>query len=329
MLSLFKKFFFLYVFTIGISCGTKVDKSYIEIRGEAQGTTFFINYYDSLQRDFTSDFVNILNDFDDELSTYKNNSLINRFNEENELINLDSTTYFNYCFEKSSYWKFKMNGFFDPAIKHIIDYGKQYSDSMSSDILDLDRTIGSQNNILTKKDTIVKLDFNAIAQGYSVDVLSDFLEQNGIHNYMVEIGGEIRVAGKNKNENNWLIAIESPKSLVSDRKYEQILSLTDVSIATSGSYRKYKELDGVKYSHAINPFTGKGVTHQLLSVTVITSKCIDADALATAFLVMGEEKSKKWLNKNADLNIAVYFIISVDDGFREHHTANFSQYLSA
>lgn len=315
---------------------------FIEIKGEAQGSTFSIIYFDSLDRYYDKEIANILTDFDKELSVYLPTSLISQFNENViDSINLTDTRFFYPCLLRSLELKEVTQNNFNVGVKNLVDYlgfGKDKKsiheiDSLAIDsILNISTQLISNNNLVRKKDSRHKLDFNAIAQGYSVDVISNFLEMQGITNFMVEIGGEMRVKGKNSKQKKWSIGLETPNSKVTDRKYQEVLELTDISIATSGSYRKFNEINGVKYSHAIDPKTGYGVTHNLLSVTVITRTCMDADALATAFLVMGRENAENFINQNAENflgNIEAYFIeADENDSFKTYQTAGFADYIA-
>ena len=158
------------------------------------------------------------------------------------------------------------------------------------------------------------LDFNAIAQGYTVDVLADFFESNGIENYLIEWGGEIKARGKNHDEQWWKIGIDKPVENIDEREIEAVIELKNMALATSGSYRKFYEKDGIKYSHTIDPKTGYPVQHSLLSATVLANDCMTADAYATAFMVMGMEKARVFLKDNKDLDLDVYFIYSTEAG---------------
>ncbi len=147
-----------------------------------------------------------------------------------------------------------------------------------------------KDNQIVKVNPEIKIDFNAIAQGYSVDVLADFLERKGINNYLVELGGEIKAKGKKENE-EWKVGIDQPTEEKSpERKLEAIISLKNRALATSGNYRKFYIEGNQKLSHIIDPKTGYPAKHNLLSTTVIADDGITADAYATAFMVMGIKK---------------------------------------
>jgi thiamine biosynthesis lipoprotein len=319
----------------------KSKKEYISIKGEAQGSTFSIIYGDSLNRYFDAEITQILSAFDDELSVYLKTSLISEFNKNKiDSINLKQTQYFKPCLLRAIELNKVTDNNFNIGVKSIVDYlgfGENKKklnniDSVSIDsILNINGELIFANDFLKKKDKRYKFDFNAIAQGYSVDAVAELLESKGIVNYMVEIGGEMRLKGLNNKKEYWTIGLETPDSQFKNREFQEILSLTNVSIATSGNYRKFKEINGVKYSHAINPKTGSGVNHSLLSVTVITTNCIDADALATAFLVMGKEQTEKFIvNQKKIFPKLEAFFIEVDstNKFKTYCTEGFKQYIT-
>ena len=167
------------------------------------------------------------------------------------------------------------------------------------------------------------IDLSGIAKGYAVDVLADYLERLGIENYLVDIGGEVRARGNNPEGTNWRIGIEKP--VISKRAIQRVVRLDDAAMATSGDYRNYFEEGGTRYSHTIDPNTGKPISHKLVSVTVITPVAMYADALATAFMVLGPDKGYQLAEQE---NLAVLFIIKTDDGFAEHPTQHFNNYMA-
>ena len=167
---------------------------------------------------------------------------------------------------------------------------------------------------LIKDDARMKIDFNAVAQGYSVDLVAAFLESKGIANYIVDIGGEVYAHGTKPDAEPWKVGIEKPSENASDeRKILAELPITNQAVATSGNYRKYYEKDGKRYAHTIDPKTGYPVNHSLLSATVVAGNCGYADAYATAIMAMGTEKALKFiLEKHA--NLEIYGIYSSGDG---------------
>jgi len=166
------------------------------------------------------------------------------------------------------------------------------------------------------------VDLSAIAKGYGVDVVARYLEAEGISAYLVEIGGEVRVAGRKPDGDAWRLAIEQPLS--GGRQVNTVVALTGRAMATSGDYRNYYEADGQRYSHTIDPETGHPITHNLASVTVIADDCMSADALATGFNVMGFEKAQALATRE---NIPAYFIVRTKEGFETHQTPAFASYV--
>ncbi len=167
---------------------------------------------------------------------------------------------------------------------------------------------------VTKDSPGIKFDSNAIAQGQSVDVVADFLKQRGIVNYMVEIGGEVKAEGKNAKSKLWRIGVDKPidDPDATNRELKAVIALENKALATSGNYRKFYIRDGVKYSHTIDPKTGYPVNHSLLSVTVVASDCTSADGYATAFMVMGFDKTVKFLASHPELT--AYLIADDSEG---------------
>nr|WP_252728036.1 FAD:protein FMN transferase [Alteromonas sp. C1M14] len=172
---------------------------------------------------------------------------------------------------------------------------------------------------LRKLHPMVYVDLSTIAKGYGVDELAAIMEENGLENYLVEIGGEMRVKGERGNGEDWLIAIEKPVS--TERAVEKIVSVGTNAIATSGDYRNYYEMDGKRYSHLIDPRTGSPITHNLVSVTVVHPSSMTADGLATAFNVMGWDEAISLAEKE---ELAVFLIRRTDDGFEEYASPRFN-----
>lgn len=181
--------------------------------------------------------------------------------------------------------------------------------------------LNDETQQIQKKFPELYLDLSAIAKGYAVDQVGLLLESYGIINYMIEIGGELRLKGANIDGQSWKIAVEKPT--VNQRMIQKVLSLTNTSLATSGDYRNFFELDGVRFSHTIDPRTGKPITHKLASVTILSDTTINADALATAMMVLGAEQGYKIAEKQ---KIAALFIIKNESGFEEKTTTAFINY---
>ncbi|WP_250657914.1 FAD:protein FMN transferase [Alkalimarinus coralli] len=177
------------------------------------------------------------------------------------------------------------------------------------------------SSILKRAD--IYLDLSSIAKGYAVDVVADYLQQHGVTDYLVEVGGEIRAQGFKPDDSVWRLAIEAPT--VGERSIYKVIELTNAGLATSGDYRNYYQEEGVRYSHTIDPFTGKPVQHSLTSVSVVRPTSAEADAMATMFMVMGAERGYKFAVEN---NIAAFFIFRNGDEFESQSTQAFKRYLT-
>jgi len=176
---------------------------------------------------------------------------------------------------------------------------------------------------ISKSDPDITIDLSGIAKGFAVDKIARYLDKQNFQNYLVEIGGELIGKGTNANQRVWQIGIEQANPL--ERSVQQIINLENLAMATSGEYRNYFEKDGIRYSHTIDPVTGKPINHKLASVTVLDKSAMYADALATAFMVLGPEKTILLAN---ELGIAVYTIIKTNTGFEARYNDHFKPYLS-
>jgi thiamine biosynthesis lipoprotein len=179
------------------------------------------------------------------------------------------------------------------------------------------------SNRISKSDPNIYIDLSGIAKGFAVDKIGLYLDKNNIQNYLVEIGGELIGKGLNANQQAWQIGIEQATPL--ERSVQRIVNLTNMAMATSGDYRNYFEKNGVRYSHTIDPVTGKPIKHNLASVTVLDKSTMHADAMATAFMVLGTEKTHALADKSG---IAVYTLSKTETGFEERYNDYFKPYLS-
>lgn len=292
----------------------------LKIEGDAQGSTYHIAYFDSQNRNFKPDIEKILKDFDLSLSTYIPNSIISKINANEKNVVVDY--YFEVCFNKAKeIWK-ETEGAFDPTVFPLVNAwgfgpGKKLNikpqkiDSIL-EFVGFDK-IKLRRNKIIKKDNRVSLDFNAFAQGYSVDVVSKFLDNQGIKAYIVEIGGEVYAKGKKPNGENWTIGIEKPiDNKTSENPIKAIAKIENLAVATSGDYRRFIIENGIKYAHHIDPKTGYPVKNNLLSASIFSKECITSDATATGILVMGLEKSIIYLKNHPELQ--AYLIYSDDKG---------------
>lgn len=291
------------------------DNKTINIQGNAQGTTYHITYISADNKNYKRDIDSILEAIDLSMSIWVPNSIISKINNNENDIPVDK--HFVEVFNKSVEVAEKTDGFFDVTIGPLVNFwGFGSSPKKLIDKSKIDslvqlvsyKMLKLEGNKIIKQKPQIQLDFNAIAQGYSVDVLANYLENKGINNYLVELGGELKAKGKKENE-NWKVGIDTPNEKPSEeRALKAVIKLKNKALATSGNYRKFYEENGQKFSHIINPKTAYPAKQNLLSATVIASDAITADAYATAFMVMGLEKSKVFLEKNKELKLEVYFI---------------------
>jgi thiamine biosynthesis lipoprotein len=301
--------------------GNQTEKTYMVIRGYTQGTTYMVKYSSSDSVSYKPQVQQILYEVDSSMSTYKENSLISRVNRNDTTVRVDH--HFRKVFQTAQRVSRMTAGAFDITVAPLVNaWGFGFTERTEVDSTTIDslleyvnyRDIRLKDGRVIKGDDRIMIDMNAIAQGYAVDAICRFLESKPTRNYLVEIGGEVRTRGVNPKGEPWKIGIDKPvdSSSAANRELQAIVSVSGRSVATSGNYRKFYVRDGVKYSHTINPQTGYPVRHPLLSVSVFAEKCVFADALATAFMVMGRKESKELLREHP--NIGAYFIYSDEQG---------------
>ena len=310
-------FILLIITTVFVSC-TKNAKR-VEYSGLTQGSYFSIIYYDEDGRTFESEIDSIFKEVDNSVSLWNDNSIIRKVNRNEDVV-------VNQIFKDNFEWARKASEFsdgaFDATIGPLVSaWGFHYKKEleMTPEMVDSIRQLVDYNKIEIIDDKVVKanpnmtLDFNAVAQGYTTDMIGKFLETKGICNYLVDVGGEIMARGTKPNGKQWTIGIEKPaENFDSERSVQIKINLKDKGIVTSGNYRKYIEKDGVRYSHSIDPKTGYPVEQNLLSVTVIADNASWADCLATICMIVGKEKASKLLE---DQNgIEAYFIFVDENG---------------
>jgi len=334
-----KKLFYFVVVLLLFSCGEEAPtKKELKITGYAQGTTYSVIYISEDGINHQRSIDSLLIEIDNSMSTYNKNSLISKWNksEDGGEVKFDENFAQVYTISENVFQQ--TEGLFDPTVAPLVNawgFGFEKESEINQLLIDSLLPIVGFNKLLSphganggvvKIDSQFTLDFNAVAQGYTVDVLGELLEKRGINNYLVEVGGELRAKGNNINDTLWRVGIDRPLPNLKEREIEAIVSLNNLSLATSGNYRKFYEKDGKKYSHTINPKTGYPVEHNLLSATVITKECAYADAYATAFMVMGVEKSKEFLNTHKEL-MALLIFSDENGDLQTFTTENLNQYI--
>ncbi|MGB1289802.1 MAG: FAD:protein FMN transferase [Porticoccaceae bacterium] len=297
------------------------------------GTTYSITVVaDQLPPDDLSQQIDrLLSKVDRSMSTYKDESEISRFNRLSVGQTQKISSEFAEVVRISQKIWHQSNGAFDPTIGPLVDlwgFGpvdREGQVPSSESIEQVLSNVGFESIVLEdltlSKLAPVALDVSAVAKGYAVDLVANHLEMLALPDYLVEIGGEIRVSGTNPDGQPWRIALEQAQLFAA---VDRVIEISDSAIATSGDYRNYFEKDGVRYSHTIDPRTGMPIRHKLASVSVIAESCAEADAWATALSVMGAVESKKLANQ---LGLAVYMLVREDDQFVAEHSDKFEQYL--
>ena len=300
-------------------------------RGETMGTTWSVTLDGSGSIALQKGIQDKLDRVNNLMSTYHPESEISRFNRHDKtpfLISDETQT----VIQKSLEIHQASEGAFDITLSPLITawgFGFPPSERFPTDeeITETLTYIGSdkltvEDNSIQKFDPRMQLNLSAIAKGYGVDVVADYLEANEQQNFLVEVGGEIRAKGK-KGGRDWLIGIEKPEK---DRAgVKEIIRLPDYAMATSGDYRNYKETDGSRYSHTLDPRTGKPITHNLASVTVLAPTCMEADAWATTLNVLGATQALSLAEK---YHLPVYMLEKQEDGeFKIIMSSSFKDYL--
>ena len=308
------------------------------ITGEGQGTTYRVIYYSSDSILTRKQVDSIISKIDSSLSLYKPYSLINRFNQSDSGIVVDD--HFLTVLQKSLLTFHETDGMFDITVQPLVQawgFGtkpvRELPDSAA--IRALKDCTGSQNlqvlaNRVVKKKSCIKIDFNGIAQGYTVDVIAGLLDRLLVADYMVELGGEIKVKGRKKpGDEKMKIGIETPGDDDFQRGIMQkVIAIDEGAVTTSGNYRKYYESQGRKISHLIDPRTGYPVQNELISITVYAKDAITADAFDNALMVMGLENAIKFVEKR-DV-IAAHFIYRTQDGLlRDTMSTRFTRLIKA
>ncbi|PHR71360.1 MAG: thiamine biosynthesis protein ApbE [Lutibacter sp.] len=315
-----QKTILLFFFLIFFSC-TDDTATYKKIKGNAFGTTFDILYQNTYNQDFTKQIDSLIYVVNKSLSTYIPNSDISKINNGDSTIVVDEM--FVEVFQKSNRIYKESNGLYDPTVGVLVNawgFGpeKPINEMDSVKVKELLEFVGFDkvkiiNNKIEKLHSKIRFDFNSIAKGYGLDIIGRFFESKGCENYRIELGGEVRAKGVDPTNKLWRVWLEDPNT-DGTRSFNKSIQLDNQSMASSGNYRKFKiDKNGRKYVHTINAKTGFATESNLLAATVISSlDCADVDAYATAFMAMGFEKTKVFLENHQELQ--VYLIYVDNDG---------------
>jgi thiamine biosynthesis lipoprotein len=316
----------------------RVKPVFANFNGFAQGSSYSIVYDNKKNIDpqeLRHKVDKILSDFDMSLSLYKDSSILSKVNRNEEVL-VDS--YFTEVFRKSVIISQMTGGTFDVTVGPLVKawgFGpnahKSFTESKRDSLMKLVgmSKVSLVNGKLIKSDPHICLDFNAIAQGFSVDVVCRFFDSLGIKNYLVEIGGEVRAKGT-KAGNLWRIGIDKPEdnNITPGKELQAIIKISDKAIATSGNYRKYYIENGVKYSHHVDPRTGNISRNTLLSISIIADECAMADGVATGCLVMGKDKAIEFLGIHPEFE--AFMVYSDENGnFKTWTSERLKSFLSS
>ncbi|NAW87577.1 FAD:protein FMN transferase ApbE [Photobacterium halotolerans] len=336
-MKLFTRAAMLLVMTLVVS-GCSEQRQLIHLTGSTMGTYYSIKLIEqeglpsevALQKEIDRRLERV----NDQMSTYREDSELSQFNQHRSsepfAVSADTATVVQEAIRLSKL----TDGALDVTVGPLVNLWS-FGPEARPDVVPTDEELNArrqevgiehlkvQGNALVKDLPGLYVDLSSIAKGYGVDVVADYIASLGVNDYLVEIGGEIRLKGKNLEGVPWRIAIEKPTEDGS-RSIQEVVEPGEMAVATSGDYRNYFEENGVRYSHLINPITGKPITNHVVSVTVMHPKCMTADALATAFSVMGEEKAIALANQE---NWPVLLIVSTDEGFKEYASDAFTTYM--
>ncbi|MEV3810939.1 FAD:protein FMN transferase [Aeromonas allosaccharophila] len=332
--------FGLAFFLTGCGQETVQSKPEIHITGSTMGTYYSIKVADGAISDpakLQAEVDVLLERVNDQMSTYRPDSELSRFNQHRSATPIVVSRDTARVVTEAIHIGRESQGALDVTVGPLVNlwgFGpdKKPTKIPSDELITQTRQKTGLGNLhvvtSVDADTLQKdipdlyVDLSAIAKGFGVDKVAEYLESLGARNYLVEIGGELRINGVNGKGHPWRVAIEKPTA--GTGTVQEVIVPGDNGVATSGDYRNYYELDGQRFSHTIDPRSGKPIQHRLVSVTVIHPSCMTADGLATVFMVMGTEKSLAYANERG---LAIFVITKTDNGFEEAYSEAFKPYL--
>ncbi|MDL5046809.1 FAD:protein FMN transferase [Oscillatoria amoena NRMC-F 0135] len=293
----------------------------VYLEGKTMGTTYHITYFDKDQRNFKQQVDSLLNRVNESINTYLPDSEVTRFNKGRSAVRFQ-LPYLRELLLRSREIVSASSGMFDPTVMPLVNaWGFGPAEPLNPDNLEIDsirefvgfEKIQFNSDSVWKTDVRTQLDFGGIGQGYGADVVTEFLKRKGITDMLVEIGGEGMACGRNRKTGKpWEIGILDPNSTSDNQFFKAYISMENKSFTTSGSYFNYREINGKKFSHTIDPQSGYPVNNQLLSVSVFSGDATSADGWATALMVMGLEKAIQTLENQS--HIEAILMYSADDG---------------
>ena len=310
------------------------------IQGQTMGTYYSVKFVsdssDHTTEAIQSEIDKRLEEVNDQMSTYRPDSELSRFNQSKEVnvpfpISAATAKVVSKAIEINKLTDGSLDVTVGPLV-NLWGFGPEGRVTKAPTDEELEKRrawvgiekLSVQDNNLIKTIPELYVDLSSIAKGYGVDVVAEYLESLNINNYMVDIGGEVRTKGHNGKDAPWRIAIEKPSADGVSQTAQEVIEPGNLSIATSGDYRNYFEQNGVRFSHTIDPKTGKPIVHNLVSITVLADNCMSADGLSTGLNVLGPDAGFALAEK---MNIPVFMIVKTDKGFEERYTKEFEPFL--
>ncbi|MEH8016103.1 FAD:protein FMN transferase [Rheinheimera muenzenbergensis] len=337
-ISLVKTWLAIVVLAVVVSCSpAQPVQQQMQLNGNTMGTYYVVKYYSdtvvdqsTLQQAIDQE-LELINDL---MSTYRPESELMRFNRHSATTPFALSEQTRLVMAEALRLAQQTEGVLDVTVGPLTELwgfgarGRIERAPSDTDIANTRAVVGYDKltlaaNQLSKSVAALAVDLSTIAKGYGVDQVAGILEQHGIVNYLVEIGGEMRIKGEKATAKPWKIAIEKP--VTTERAVQRVLQTGDMGVATSGDYRNYFEQDGVRYSHLLDPRTGKPIQHRTVSVTVLHPSCMTADGYATALNVMTADEALSFANR---YNIAALIVVKTDDGFTELASDAFKPFLA-
>jgi len=328
-------FLFFLLVSFSLLSGCDHAPEIIKISGSKMGTTYHVTIVadQPAPADLAEQIDQVLSAVDQSMSTYKSQSELSQFNRLPLTEQVKASDQLWTVLQTSEKIWQQSNGAFDPSVGPVVDLWG-FGPVPGEDRIPEDEEIAAalansgfenlrfnRSEQAISKQKPIALDLSAVAKGYAVDQVAELLEMLALPDYLVEVGGEMRLSGSNPEGKPWRVAIELPSLMP---QVQEVIAIHSGAVATSGDYRNYFEKDGQRYSHTIDPRSGRPITHNLASVTVIADHCADADAWATALMVLGDEQGMRIANQHS---IAAYMLIRDGEDFRVLSSAAFHPYL--
>ncbi len=326
-----------FLFTFSSCSDRKQELEKYPFSGTTMGTTYSVSIVDEPQKFLNTNIHlsvdRLLIEINKQMSTYIPNSEISKFNASQDTSWFKVSKDFALLVDEAKTLSVDSENAYDVTIGPLVNLwgfgAEEYSGEIPNEkeIAEIKKIIGTDKiEVDLAKSSIRKLvpnlylDLSSIAKGFGVDQVGQLIEEYRFANYMVEIGGEVRTKGVNEKGENWKIGISAPEG----RNLQKVIAITDMSVATSGDYQNYKEENGVRYSHLIDPRIGKPIMHNLASVTVLHQNCRTADALATAINIMGHEEGYSFALKK---ELPIFMIVRDSNTFIEKMTPQFNEFI--